>query len=695
MKRLSRFLGIALVLFLFRGTTAVEWTRISSYPTDADLNSITHGEGIVVAAGGNKIIYSLDSGQTWREVLWPSSVSIRSVTYGNDIFVAVTTDGRSLVSDNGIDWSSHPVLSASLNGLVFGNGLFVAGANSGTIATSTDGISWNLITGISTNNIYLAEFGNNTFLLKDQETPRPASVIISTNGVSWSRLPVSGIQAAICERFGCSQSSQFAGVTFGAGGFVARVDYFGSPYGSGSKFYVSSDGLNWSEQGSTPDGPAFNFVGNTLFYKNGIYFVTSLGVNAFVADSRTYYTPAVYSSTNHLFSWTAKPFPGVTRIEIITTAVDFDGNNYIVVGAAGLVAYGTSMDSLKRVDNSEKYAGLVSVASHGNTLVGVPELIVSTNGGRSFQQAQFPATGWDLSSVRYRNGMFMAVGAPGSTFRSIDGISWTAAPAVVPGRLMDVEFAEGKWISVGLNGAVVMSSDGNGTKFAQKNSGTDIDLNGVAWGNGRFVAVGDSGAFLTSTDAENWSLSGTSEGTDLWGVAYGNSRFVAVGDGGRVYISADGVEWSSRRIVGAAALPRIAFAHGLFLTVGINTEKSYTSPDGTNWTQVNIPGQALFGADASEGRLFASGSPKYVYGNTAYGSAIFAETINVLSVNAIIGSDGLVQLSWPNPDNGNDSVFATGDLNGNAWELVGTTQTGQWKDTNAISGTRLYRVRND
>jgi hypothetical protein len=85
----------------------------------------------------------------------------------------------------------------------------------------------------------------------------------------------------------------------------------------------------------------------------------------------------------------------------------------------------------------------------------------------------------------------------------------------------------------------------------KRNSGTDLELFGVAAGNGVFVAVGDSGVIAVSLDGEKWDLQGTIEGTPVRAIVFAETRFVAVGDNGRVYSSADGLIWSSQRILGA------------------------------------------------------------------------------------------------------------------------------------------------
>ncbi|MCL5022612.1 MAG: hypothetical protein M1497_04455 [Nitrospirae bacterium] len=72
----------------------------------------------------------------------------------------------------------------------------------------------------------------------------------------------------------------------------------------------------------------------------------------------------------------------------------------------------------------------------------------------------------------------------------------------------------------------------DGIAWTQRNSGTDLQLSGVTYGNGFFVAVG-LGVILTSKDGEIWTLRDSAgvDKTFLFGVTYGNGTFIAVGLG--------------------------------------------------------------------------------------------------------------------------------------------------------------------
>jgi len=74
-----------------------------------------------------------------------SSINWKSVTYGNGLFVAVsstTTTARVMTSSDGITWTNRTT-SSNINwsGVAYGNGQFVAVAPN-SVMTSPDGITW-------------------------------------------------------------------------------------------------------------------------------------------------------------------------------------------------------------------------------------------------------------------------------------------------------------------------------------------------------------------------------------------------------------------------------------------------------------------------------------------------------------------------------------------------------------------------
>ncbi|MGC8967977.1 MAG: hypothetical protein ACP5JV_06590 [Thermus sp.] len=73
--------------------------------------------------------------------------------------------------------------------------------------------------------------------------------------------------------------------------------------------------------------------------------------------------------------------------------------------------------------------------------------------------------------------------------------------------------------------------------WIRRDSGSDKNLYGVAYGNGTFVAVGWDGTILTSPDGVNWTARTSGTSNNLNAVTYGNGTFVVVGLGGTILTS--------------------------------------------------------------------------------------------------------------------------------------------------------------
>ena len=81
----------------FVSENGLEWKQIT-LPESSTWYDITYGLGIFVAfsMGSNKILWSSDA-ETWHVVTIPN-VSLRSVTYGNNKFIAMAEDRIILLS---------------------------------------------------------------------------------------------------------------------------------------------------------------------------------------------------------------------------------------------------------------------------------------------------------------------------------------------------------------------------------------------------------------------------------------------------------------------------------------------------------------------------------------------------------------------------------------------------------------------
>jgi hypothetical protein len=132
----------------------ITWTGRTLPTTSGTYSAVTYGNGIFVAitTGAQLTAYSTNATSWTQGGNLPSSTTWSSIAYGNGRFVAIATGTRSVAIslDKGINWKTvTPGLPSALTWtkIVYGQGLFVAIASGGTtVVTSSDGLNWTVRT---------------------------------------------------------------------------------------------------------------------------------------------------------------------------------------------------------------------------------------------------------------------------------------------------------------------------------------------------------------------------------------------------------------------------------------------------------------------------------------------------------------------------------------------------------------------
>lgn len=112
------------------------------------LNAITNNTDLIVIVGDNAQIFYGMNGSNWTLATITGSAittSIKSVVYGNDMFVAVGTAGLILKSTDGITWSqitNSAITTKNLHNVMFDGSFFYVSGDDDTILRSVDGSAW-------------------------------------------------------------------------------------------------------------------------------------------------------------------------------------------------------------------------------------------------------------------------------------------------------------------------------------------------------------------------------------------------------------------------------------------------------------------------------------------------------------------------------------------------------------------------
>jgi hypothetical protein len=214
----NRFVAVGSFGKMAYSANGESWTAVadSTFPNDYNtgyIYGIAYGNSRFVAVGSfGKMAYSAD-GESWTAVadstIWDYTDSygdtytavITTITYGNNRFVAVGTDGKMAYSTDGENWTavSNSILTSQINGIAYGNNRFVAVGHDasgnfpnntyiGKMAYSDNGENWTAVedSTFGPSAIWGIAYGNNRFVAVGGQMNESGKIAYSADGVSWT-----------------------------------------------------------------------------------------------------------------------------------------------------------------------------------------------------------------------------------------------------------------------------------------------------------------------------------------------------------------------------------------------------------------------------------------------------------------------------------------------------------------------------
>ena len=190
---------------IYTSPDGITWTSRTN-PKRLNINSVTYGNGLYVAVGGNDVTdaYIVTSPDlvTWTERANPSSNALNSITWTGSNFVAVgnadVTDAYIVTSPDGITWTERAnPLPMHLRSVTYGLGKVVAvgefiGSAPYVVTSLDNGVTWvagtirgvggNLL-GVTLTGLVFVACGNGAV---EASGLGKQSIFISTDGASWS-----------------------------------------------------------------------------------------------------------------------------------------------------------------------------------------------------------------------------------------------------------------------------------------------------------------------------------------------------------------------------------------------------------------------------------------------------------------------------------------------------------------------------
>lgn len=236
--------------------------------TTSTIRSLTYGNGLFIYGAVGGILRTSTDGITWDSRTSGTTSTILALVYGNGTYL-FTDGGIVRSSANGVTWTTRTTYSGI--SAAYNDGLFIVAGGSTNIITSTDLVTWTTRTLGGTFNT--VAYGNNRYIVGGQT---------STDGITWSTIAASPAIGTVWA------------LLYHNGVFIA-----GTQQGSGATIRTTTDGASWTERSSV--------IGTvrSLAYGNGIYLAVSESSGA-IATSTDAITWTVRSSgtTSALFSAT-------------------------------------------------------------------------------------------------------------------------------------------------------------------------------------------------------------------------------------------------------------------------------------------------------------------------------------------------------------------------------------------------------
>lgn len=236
----------------------------------------------------------------------------------------------------------------------------------------------------------------------------------------------------------------------------------------------------------------------------------------------------------------------------------------------------------------------------------------TTNVGLNWNTFTIPVVGSTQTNftVSYGNGTWVALGGRYGYY-STDGVNWTQATSLSSGYAWNtVRYGNGLFIAVadGTTSSAptnVYATSTNGITWTSRTlPDTRTDWYNLIYGNGTWVlsafgsGIGTANDYTyTSTNGITWTSQGQVLGYDSRRGIYANGLFLVPCGGGYLYYSSDGVTWSPYRVTASGPdLGDVAYLNGVYVATTVYnsgatfTDKIYYSTSVTGpWTAVSLP----------------------------------------------------------------------------------------------------------
>lgn len=491
-----------------------------------------------------------------EQVLW-------SITFGNNIFVAVGEQGTIITSEDALNWTIRESgVYQNIEQVIYKDGYFYARtgyydhvhsmSTYGVLLRSSDGINWNIVYqmeqyGMLNDIIY----GADRFVMS-AKLNSTKYLLTSTDGENWTRT-----------------ETTIDSYSFFNGEYIGIV-HKGTGIGAYSEIYTSSNLEDWSLINS------HSLIITISLYKDGVYY----GLNI----TRLY-------KSNDLINWSYEE--QTSEILKLIYTMQFE----LILSNGGINA------SQNGIDWNEKKDGLnyLRKCSFGKGIyctLSSSDFYKSTDGVIWVKKI----TPIRFDCVKFLNGSFFGIGS-GCIYTSDDCENWELQYQFETTiGISDITFGNGLYVICGRDSGIYTSP--NLTAWTQQTSDIDhneIEFKNIAFGNGIFIIATSSFYYssgtqtqyanrvLRSVDGVHWTMITDLSSGDYqsYSVAFGNGVFVInydIGESHYIAYSVDGLIWNRVNILIHPL--RVKYENNLFALVGKKGRIAF-SKNGVVWIYKN------------------------------------------------------------------------------------------------------------
>lgn len=212
----------------------IQWERGNTYVPSNNLYGIILGNGILIAFGGDGILYTSIDGETWVKRVTNTCEVLTDGVWNGKQFLVVGNNNRGsntvLISKDGSKWANYDTkIGYDLKRVIWDGHQYIAVGSCGTVLSSKDGIKWvKHETGIG-EEIYGIAYNGKQYVMITQSNYK--GVYVSTDLIRWNSIELEG-------------NNWIYGITYAKGLFVL-LSYNNEDGTDQMEIRTSKDGNKW------------------------------------------------------------------------------------------------------------------------------------------------------------------------------------------------------------------------------------------------------------------------------------------------------------------------------------------------------------------------------------------------------------------------------------------------------------------